>query len=187
MHSFFLIDTKSEKVCFAEAGNDVVEFLIGLLSLPLGTVVNLLTKDRMGGSLGNVLSSAEKLDAKYKIKERRLSPAVGRATLSCLQQLLSAQLNNATTLAPDPVGTTTATSLPTSTYTIGDNLSVTPASFFTTISLLGITELGTLDLSALQQKTVKIGKEEALEILVASLKSETVPTDVFLPKKKARR
>ena len=38
-----LIDTKSEKVCFAEAGNDVVEFLTGLLSLPLGTVVNLLS------------------------------------------------------------------------------------------------------------------------------------------------
>uniref|UniRef100_A0A453E2E0 Uncharacterized protein n=1 Tax=Aegilops tauschii subsp. strangulata TaxID=200361 RepID=A0A453E2E0_AEGTS len=47
----------------------------------------------------------------------------------------------------------------------------------------GITQFaqfGGEDLSALQEKTVKIVKEEALRILAASLKSKTVLTDVFL-------
>ncbi|KAM0860701.1 hypothetical protein ACQ4PT_046373 [Festuca glaucescens] len=83
-----LIDAKAQKVCFGEAGSDVVEFLSGLLSLPLGTVTDLLSKERMVGSVGNVLGSMEKLDAKYKSKGLQLSPAVGAATLSRLQQLL---------------------------------------------------------------------------------------------------
>ncbi|KAM3197315.1 hypothetical protein ACQJBY_072777 [Aegilops geniculata] len=211
-----LIDTKSQKVCFAEAGSDVVEFLSGLLSLPLGTVTTLLTKERMVGSIGNVVGSMEKLDANYKSKELRLSPEVGPAMLSRLQQLLSAQLTNgnvthrntrnsyyensseylAAMLAPAraygnvaPAAAATTTVLPASTYTVGDDLSVTPASFFTTIPMLGITrfaQCGVKDFSVMQEKTVKIGKEEALGILAASLKSKTVLTDVFLPKKNAR-
>ncbi|KAF7021150.1 hypothetical protein CFC21_034143 [Triticum aestivum] len=211
-----LIDTKSQKVCFAEAGSDVVEFLSGLLSLPLGTVTTLLTKERMVGSIGNVVGSMEKLDANYKSKELRLSPEVGPAMLSRLQQLLSAQLTNgdvthrntrnsynehsseyaAAMLAPAraygnvaPAAAATTTVLPASTYTVRDDLSVTPASFFTTIPMLGITrfaQCGVKDFSVMQEKTVKIGKEEALGILATSLKSKTVLTDVFLPKKNAR-
>ncbi|XP_037409014.1 uncharacterized protein LOC119271201 [Triticum dicoccoides] len=186
-----VIDTKTQKVWFAEAGSDVVEFLTGLLSLPLGTVVDLLTKERMVGSIGNVLGSVEKMDAGYKGKERRLSPAVTPAALSRLQQLLSAHLINgrtcchctSSTYNAAAAGTLTTPSLPTATYTVGDDLSVTPASFFTTMSLLGIAQFaqfGGEDLSTLQEKTVKIGKEEALRILAASLQSKTVLTDVFL-------
>ncbi|VAH72909.1 unnamed protein product [Triticum turgidum subsp. durum] len=188
-----VIDTKTQKVRFAEAGSDVVEFLTGLLSLPLGTVVDLLTKEHMVGSIGNVLGSVEKMDAGYKGKERRLSPAVAPAALSHLQQLLSRHLSNSrachctgsmyNSTTGAAAGTSTRASLHTATYTVGDDLSVTPASFFSTISLLGITQFaqfGGKDLGALQEKTVKIGKEEALRILAASLKSKTVLTDVFL-------
>ncbi|KAM3347022.1 hypothetical protein ACQJBY_021167 [Aegilops geniculata] len=188
-----VIDTKTQKVRFAEAGSDVVEFLTGLLSLPLGTVVDLLTKEHMVGSIGNVLGSVEKMDAGYKGKERRLSPSVAPAALSRLQQLLSAHLSNGRTCChctssmynatTSAAAGSSTTSLPTATYTVGVDLSVTPASFFSTISLLGITQFaqfGGEDLSALQEKTVKIGKEEALSILSASLKSKTVLTNVFL-------
>lgn len=44
-----LIDTKGNKVLFAEAGKDFVDFLFNLLSLPLGNVINLLTKNSMVG------------------------------------------------------------------------------------------------------------------------------------------
>ncbi|XP_040258096.1 uncharacterized protein [Aegilops tauschii subsp. strangulata] len=168
-----VIDTKTQNVRFAEAGSDVVEFLTGLLSLPLGTVVDLLTKEHMVGSIGNVLGSVEKMDAGYKGKERRLSPAVGPAALSRLQQLLSAHLSNgrtchctSSTYNAVAAGTSTTPSLPTATYTVGDDLS--------------FAQFGGEDLSALQEKTVKIVKEEALRILAASLKSKTVLTDVFL-------
>ncbi|XBI15851.1 hypothetical protein VPH35_058200 [Triticum aestivum] len=132
-----VIDTKSQKVRFAEAGSDVVEFLTGLLSLPLGTVVDLLTKEHMVGSIGNVLGSVEKMDAGYKGKERRLSPA---AALSRLQLLLSAHLTNGRacchcTSSMNNATTGAAAGTSTTTYTVGDDLSVNPASFFTTMSL----------------------------------------------------
>uniref|UniRef100_A0A0E0JE72 Uncharacterized protein n=1 Tax=Oryza punctata TaxID=4537 RepID=A0A0E0JE72_ORYPU len=66
-------------------------------------------------------------------------------------------------------------------YTVKDDLSIVPASSVSTISLLA--QCGVKDLSTLQERTVKIGKEEALEILLASLRSKTVLTDVLLKKK----
>uniref|UniRef100_A0A0D9UWX1 Uncharacterized protein n=1 Tax=Leersia perrieri TaxID=77586 RepID=A0A0D9UWX1_9ORYZ len=92
-----LIDTKAQKVCFAEAGNDVIEFLCSLLCLPVSTIINLLTKERMVGSMANVLDSMEKLETKYvysnKYMERYLNPTVAPNTLCPLQQLLDAKLN----------------------------------------------------------------------------------------------
>ncbi|KAI8539920.1 hypothetical protein RHMOL_Rhmol09G0220500 [Rhododendron molle] len=44
-----LIDTKSKRVLFAEAGKDFVDFLFHLLRLPVGTVVKLLTTQTMLG------------------------------------------------------------------------------------------------------------------------------------------
>ncbi|KAM0860690.1 hypothetical protein ACQ4PT_046366 [Festuca glaucescens] len=232
-----VIDTKADKLCFAEAGSDVVEFLSCLLSLPLGTVASLLTKESMVGSIGNVLGSMEQLDANYKSNVLRLSPAVAPATLSRLQQLLGSHLSNTNlftcegpncnnypsttfsfdnctnrrancrylsatkgtaclvckkpmdkpmTIEPDAKtnGPKVVAGSPT-THAIKHDLSVTPASnLLSGITLLA--QCGVMDISALEEKTVKIGKEEALAILVASLKSKTVLTDVFLPKKNSR-
>jgi len=224
-----LIDTKAQKVCFAEAGDDVIELLSCLLCLPMGTIVNLLTKERMVGSIGNVLDSVQELNAKYvcssKSKEPYLSPAP--AMLCPLQQLLDAPLNvNSSvftclgeidcqtgrriicgyfsdikgSVCPScycymdeemrhvrnnglVIGTTSkGFVVGTTTYTITDDLSITPASSVSSINLLA--QCGVKDLSTVQQRTVTIGSEEALEILLASLKSKTVLTDVFLPKKK---
>ncbi|KAJ1282542.1 hypothetical protein BS78_03G060600 [Paspalum vaginatum] len=217
-----LIDTKSQKVCFAEAGNNVVEFLSSLLCLPVSTIVNLLTKERMVGSIGNVLGSVQELDAKYVIsstsKERYVSPAVAPSVLHPLQQLLDAPLNVSSFFTCQGKANHNGTLVPcgyfsaikdtfcpgclrsmgkamvhvkpyglvggTATYTVKDDLSVTPASSVSSITLLA--QCGVKDLSTLEERTVKIGKEEALGILLASLKSKTVLTDVFLEKKKAR-
>ncbi|KAF7070043.1 hypothetical protein CFC21_075600 [Triticum aestivum] len=215
-----LIDTKAAKVCFAEAGNDVVEFLSGLLSLPLGTIGNLLTKERMAGSAGNLLASVQMRDADYMGKEQHLSPAVPWATLCRLEELLGAEVSNCHTrfytcenrntgrscgflsassdsACPackgrmfDPMHVrseneeVTAASRA-SVYTIKDYLMVSPApSLLSGITLFA--HCGVTDLSVLEKKSVKIGKEEALGILAAALKSKTVLTDVFLPKKNAR-
>uniref|UniRef100_A0A0E0MRI1 Uncharacterized protein n=1 Tax=Oryza rufipogon TaxID=4529 RepID=A0A0E0MRI1_ORYRU len=220
-----LIDTKAQKVCFAEAGSDVIEFISCLLCLPMSTIINMLTKERMVGSMGNVLDSVEKLDSKYVIssqsKERFLSPTVAPTVLCPLQQLLlDAKLNvNASFFTCEGKSTVVSystTKVPcgyfsvskgavcpvcstqmhraiphvktvgfvvgTATYTVRDDLSMTPASSVSSVSLLA--QCGVKDLSALQERTVKIGKEEVLEILLASLKSKTVLTDVFLPKRK---
>ncbi|KAI5346322.1 hypothetical protein L3X38_014201 [Prunus dulcis] len=60
-----LLDTKGRKVLFAEASKDVVDFLFTLLSLPVGTVISLLSKDGMVGSLGKLYESVENLDDTY--------------------------------------------------------------------------------------------------------------------------
>lgn len=49
------VDTHGQRVIFAEAGNDFVDFLFHVSYLPLGTVMNLLSM----GSLGNIYKSIE--------------------------------------------------------------------------------------------------------------------------------
>ena len=60
-----LTDTKTKKVLFAEAGKDVVDFLFSLLSLPVGSIIKLLTKEKMVGCIVNLYKSVENLDDTY--------------------------------------------------------------------------------------------------------------------------
>ena len=60
-----LIDTKASRVLYAEAGKDFVDFLFSLLHLPVGTVIRLLIKDSMVGSLGDLYESIENLSETY--------------------------------------------------------------------------------------------------------------------------
>jgi hypothetical protein len=48
-----LIDTKSQRVLYAEAGKDVVDFLFSFLALPLGAVSKLLTAGSAGAGVGS--------------------------------------------------------------------------------------------------------------------------------------
>ncbi|XVE69084.1 hypothetical protein DITRI_Ditri09bG0121700 [Diplodiscus trichospermus] len=58
-----LIDPKSNRLIFAEAGKDFVDFLFTILSLPVGTITRLLKKQEMvGWCLGNLYDSIENLD-----------------------------------------------------------------------------------------------------------------------------
>jgi hypothetical protein len=78
-----LIDTKSQRVLYAEAGKDVVDFLFSLLTLPVGTVVKILSQGSMVGSVGNLYGSVEELDDTYvrssRAKKALLSPTGGCA------------------------------------------------------------------------------------------------------------
>ena len=60
-----LIDTKRERVLFAEAGKEFVDFLFTLMSLPVGTVISLLSSNDMVGSLGKVYQSIENISNTY--------------------------------------------------------------------------------------------------------------------------
>ncbi|KAK7270083.1 hypothetical protein RIF29_22982 [Crotalaria pallida] len=78
-----LIDTKREKVLFAEASKAVIDFLFNLLRLPIGTVVRLLTKENMVGSLGNLYDSVENLNDSY------MQPNQGKEVLLKPRALIS--------------------------------------------------------------------------------------------------
>ncbi|KAK7849095.1 uncharacterized protein LOC112011738 [Quercus suber] len=70
-----LIDTESQKVLFAEADKNFIDFLFHILALPVGTFIALLTKQGMVGSLGNIYESIENLSTNY------LRPNVNKETL----------------------------------------------------------------------------------------------------------
>ncbi|TVU21863.1 hypothetical protein EJB05_31533, partial [Eragrostis curvula] len=61
-----LIDTASQRILFAEAGKDVVDFLFGVLATPVGAVASLLLAEGADALMvGNVYASAEKMDAAF--------------------------------------------------------------------------------------------------------------------------
>ncbi|KAL4292152.1 hypothetical protein GQ457_14G024210 [Hibiscus cannabinus] len=54
-----MIDPKSNRLLFAEAGKDFVDFLFCTMSLPVGTVLSILGKQGTVGSIGNIYGSIE--------------------------------------------------------------------------------------------------------------------------------
>ncbi|XP_074287247.1 uncharacterized protein LOC141612384 [Silene latifolia] len=60
-----LVDSKANKVLFAEAGKEFVDFLFHILSLPVGTVVKLLNESGAVGCIGSLYKSVESLSSEY--------------------------------------------------------------------------------------------------------------------------
>ena len=75
-----LVDTKSKKVLFAEAGEDFVDFVFSLLTLPIGAVVKLISAGTMQGSIGRLYQSVDNISNSYlqpnKDKSDLLQPKV---------------------------------------------------------------------------------------------------------------
>ncbi|CAO2199032.1 unnamed protein product [Urochloa humidicola] len=87
-----LIDKKANRVLFAEAGKDVVDFLFSFLAIPFATAVKLVGKDAMVGCVGNLYGSVDKLDDTYvqadADKDVLLSPTVLSPTATSNSSLL---------------------------------------------------------------------------------------------------
>jgi hypothetical protein len=86
-----LVNTKAGRVLYAEAGKDVVDFLFSLLTLLVGAVVKMLSKDAMVGCIGNLYSSVEEMDSAYircaDARDALLSPPGGYGSGTRLLQL----------------------------------------------------------------------------------------------------
>jgi hypothetical protein len=80
-----LVDTRAQRVLYAEVRKDVVDFLFSFLALHAGSAVELLGHEAM---VGSVYASVEKLDATY------VQPGVAKAALL-----------SPTSLSPAAVGT----------------------------------------------------------------------------------
>nr|XP_043617668.1 uncharacterized protein LOC122589438 [Erigeron canadensis] len=67
-----LVDKKGERVLFAEASKDFVDFFYHIFSLPLGTLIELLGSKNMVGCLGKLKDSIETfngIDLQHDIRE----------------------------------------------------------------------------------------------------------------------
>ncbi|KAI8539936.1 hypothetical protein RHMOL_Rhmol09G0221600 [Rhododendron molle] len=108
-----LIDTKEERVLFAEAEKDFVDFLFNLLHLPVGTVVRLLTTAEQSdqqtmanallhemGTLGNLYDSVRNLKETYfQSNQSRDSVLKPKVPFSATQVLPLLQLEGGTSAA----------------------------------------------------------------------------------------
>ncbi|CAN1131037.1 hypothetical protein LINPERHAP2_LOCUS6164 [Linum perenne] len=198
-----LIDKKSNRVLFAEAGKEFVDFLFSILSLPLGTVIRLLSKDKMVGCLGNLYQSIEELGDTFiqqsTSKDIVLNPKVQSYTadtnllLTELQQLeaicpgCNNRMNIGVTFVPKPaVGGNGGGNQKNEggfvkgvvTYMVMDNLEVKPMSTISSITLLN--KFNIQQVGALEEKVVELGMDEGLNLLKASLECKSVLTSVFL-------
>ncbi|XBI45424.1 hypothetical protein VPH35_109894 [Triticum aestivum] len=180
-----LVNSRTQRVLYAEAGKDVVDFLFSLLTLPVSTIVKLLTSDFMVGCVGNLYRSVEKLDDTYILrsdaKDSLLTPAGGCESGKLL--LTDASSSSTTTGSSgyySGLGYATRDGFVQGivTYTVMDDLTVAPMSTISGITMLNA--FGIRDIGSLQEKTVQLGYAEGLQILKASLQSKTVLTDVFL-------
>jgi hypothetical protein len=209
-----LIDRKAQRVLFAEASKEVVDFLFSLLALPVATAVKLVGKDAMVGCIGNLYASVDKLDATYvqpgAAKDALLCPTVlspaggANSSLLRLPEPSSAKLkttfyrctntgssSSCRAYITDEHGkqcptcyramTTAAQYLPSAgsdssgqavvqageakgfvqgivTYTVMDDLTVSPMSAISSITLLNT--FAVRDLGDLQEKTVQLGYNE---------------------------
>ncbi|XP_044960189.1 uncharacterized protein LOC123411321 [Hordeum vulgare subsp. vulgare] len=163
-----LVDTRTGRVVYAEARKEVVDFLFSLLAIPISTVVGLLAADPIG-SVGNLSRSLDDLDAAYIVDEHArdalLPPTAGGGGLLLLLTAGGSSFSRGVVQGVV-------------TYTITDDLKVTPMSSISGITMLNNHRIR--DTRHLQERTVQFGRTEGLEILRASLQSQTVLTDVFL-------
>lgn len=88
-----LVDKSSNKVLFAEAGKEFVDFLFGLLQIPLGSIMGLLWKHGIAGSAGSlrrIYGSVQNLDPTYLLqtKDSLLTPKPVFPPNTCTPPLL---------------------------------------------------------------------------------------------------
>ncbi|CAN1131034.1 hypothetical protein LINPERHAP2_LOCUS6164 [Linum perenne] len=142
-----LIDKKSNRVLFAEAGKEFVDFLFSILSLPLGTVIRLLSKDKMVGCLGNLYQSIEELGDTFiqqsTSKDIVLNPKVQSYTADTNLLLTELQQLGKFTFV---------------TYMVMDDLEVKPMSTISSLTLLS--KFNIQQVGALEERVIELGMDE---------------------------
>ncbi|KAF3618213.1 hypothetical protein FXO38_33563 [Capsicum annuum] len=170
-----IIDTKADRVIFAEVGKDLFCFLIRLLQLPIATVIN-QTKTNGVGCIGNVYRSFKNLNESYiqsnQTKDELLMATVSNSWFEALQ-LFHDTPNK---LLDRDIGGYVKGLVE---YMVTDDLSITPLSLISVMSRLNICN-NAESTTKLEVKTVEFGVNEALRFLEASFRSERVLSEVFL-------
>ncbi|GMI87143.1 hypothetical protein like AT5G01130 [Hibiscus trionum] len=184
-----MIDPKSNRLLFAEAGKDFVDFLFYIMSLPVGTVIRLLGKQGTVGSIGNIYSSIEKFGDSVMLSAPKkdillkpmltispnvafLLPSMQSSKHTILYKCDSSSCKNVSVVHAGGVH-----------YMIMDDLAVMPMSATSIITLLN--KFNVKDVGYLKEEVITVGVTEGVELLRASMQSKTVLSSVFLEKKES--
>ncbi|KAL6579099.1 hypothetical protein OROMI_009315 [Orobanche minor] len=171
-----LVDRNTKRVVYAEAKKDFVDFLFGLLQIPIGSIARLLRRSQKPtpGSLGQVLDSVQNLEAAHFHsdfhKNSILNPIVKTTPSSSGQTRNTPLLLKSFASFDEPravydlYSSSSSTSRETSapgyvkeqclTYMVTDDLKVSPMSTISIFSI--INTFGIKDIGSLQEKNVKI-------------------------------
>ncbi|XP_074350246.1 uncharacterized protein LOC141689758 [Apium graveolens] len=155
-----LIHKEEKRVIFAEANSDFVDILFSFLTMPMGTIVRLLSKHPNSaeqptiGSFNNLYKSIENLEAEYFASE------------ACKDMLLNTRNSAERECQKLKIN-------------IDDNKSVDyytceDMDFFGSFKSSGITDFGVLE-----EKTFNIGSIEIIDLLRYSILSKTPLTRMF--------
>ncbi|KAK8334100.1 hypothetical protein V6Z12_A10G245100 [Gossypium hirsutum] len=195
-----LIDPITHRFLLAEATKDFIDFLLNIMSLPIGTVIRLLNKQGTVGCIGNIYDSIENLSESYMLKALEkdilLKPTVmnysanvapllpSMVSLKCTKLYMCCSTyvtNYQSTRCPSPNLGEASFVKRVMPYMVMDDLTVRPLSAKSIITLLN--HYNIKDLGDLEEKVIAVGVNEGLELLRASMLSKTVLTDVFLAEK----
>ncbi|XP_009791961.1 uncharacterized protein LOC107763974 [Nicotiana tabacum] len=181
-----IVDNKAKRVLFVEAGKDFFCFLISLLQLPTGTIINRTTTDRsirtMVGCIGNIYRSVKNLNEAYMHSNQtkdELLLASGSKSWSEALQLLHELTSMSEAIPNKLLDSDEGYVKGLITYMVTDNLFVRPLSLISGLSKLNMVN-NPVSTSKLEVRTVEFGVNEALKFVEVSLRSETVLSDVFL-------
>ncbi|XP_027351312.1 uncharacterized protein LOC113862424 [Abrus precatorius] len=172
-----MVTKERNKVLFAEAGKDFVDVLFSFLTLPLGTIIRLVSKESNMqpievGSLSSLYQSVENLNKKYlctdTCKEMLLRP---RNSMEAYCKDLKLNIDDT---AYRFVRMSNAT------FMITDDLNILPMSLETTFSLFK--NSGIENMSQVNEMTVNVTKKQVVNILKSCMLSESILTDLFLKK-----
>ncbi|KAG4908658.1 hypothetical protein JHK82_057314 [Glycine max] len=193
-----LIDSKREKVLFAEASKEVVDFLFNLLRLPLSAVIRLLNKYGMDVLLkprapvssqqfSALLPANGDDSANHNVEASFYTCPNHRGhNVTCDNKTACPQCRTAMNKKVTYVGKKVEDVFPNDsgfvkevvTYMVMDDLVIQPMSTISSISPLN--KFNVKEVGALQEKTVELGMTQGVNLLKASLQSKAVLTRVFL-------
>ncbi|KMT18286.1 hypothetical protein BVRB_2g024490 [Beta vulgaris subsp. vulgaris] len=176
------VDTKNKKVVFAEAGKEFIDFILDMLSLPLSIVAKLLKEHNESkvGCIGALYHSIEALSPSCFESDSHKGMALKPRTnvviplLSCYEGRSGQQASLQPTNYPSYGRKFVKEAI---SFIVMDNLEVKPMSATLIKSIVN-------DFDILTEQEVQVGCNEGLDLLKASLESQTVLSTVFLWNKK---
>ncbi|KAK9073049.1 hypothetical protein SSX86_007371 [Deinandra increscens subsp. villosa] len=187
VHLKVFVDKKKKKVMFAEAEQDFVEILFSFLTLPLGTVARISTKNKAAtetdtkvGSLSSLYESIENLDNKHFSNEHcKIALMNPNSSSLALCQKLKINLNSTKPVeASDSTHGDVVFFKKKTSFIITDDLNVIPVLLDTSITLLNFLGVEFIDL--LEERTMDFGLEEFSSLLKWSLVTNTPLTNMVL-------
>ncbi|XP_021719969.1 uncharacterized protein LOC110687643 isoform X1 [Chenopodium quinoa] len=162
-----LVNSVTKKVVFAEAGKEFVDFLMGLMEIPLGSILRLL-KQNSENRDGNSNLSLEKLyesiylfdesylqksDVRSSVLDPKFSSVTKVKQAHVLQQLIQVN-SNYSSYSQSSRDEIDGYVKGAANYMVKDDLSITPCSTISSINLFNIH--GVKDISFLQEMTVEV-------------------------------